>query len=174
MNVTIEKIEPSNIDQAKEYCSWIENETMLRNWFLQKEDEHFKPSFNIEDFQKTFSNEEKIGFMIKDENGYFGYGSFFINHPVGLHKEGKVCWPSLGIGKDSYRGKGLSKYLCEEIARLARQEGCTHIEAAIFEFNDAIKSILLGFGFKFIGKEEKKTFVDGKWWGSEHYLLELE
>jgi RimJ/RimL family protein N-acetyltransferase len=174
VNIVIEKIEPTNVNQAKEYCSWVKNETMLKNWFIQREDEEFESSFNMEDFERTFSNKEKVGFMIKDDNGYFGYGSFFINHPVGMFKDGVVCWPSLGIGKDSYRGKGLSKYLCEEIARLAKLEGCTHIEAGIFEFNEAIRNILLSFGFQLIGKEDKKTFVDGRWWGAEHYLMELK
>jgi RimJ/RimL family protein N-acetyltransferase len=173
MNITIEKIDPNNKAQAEEYCSWIKNETMLKNWFLQKEDDDSEVSFTEEDFEKAFSNEDKIAFMIKDDKGYFGYGSFFINHPVGKFKEGRVCWPSLGIGKDSHRGRGLSKHLCEEIARLAKQEGCTHIEAAVFEFNEPIKNILVKAGFKYIGKEEKKTFVDGKWWDSEHYLLKL-
>jgi hypothetical protein len=36
-----------------------------------------------------------------------------------------------------------------------------------------MKEILSANGFKMIGKQEKKTYVDGRWWSSEHYLLEL-
>ncbi|WP_034720633.1 GNAT family N-acetyltransferase [Bacteriovorax sp. DB6_IX] len=169
----IEVIDPNNTKQAESYCSWLNDETMVKNWFLQRDDKDFEVKFTVEDFRESFSKPDKIAFILKDNETYFGYGSFFINHPVSKFKEGKVCWPSIAIGLDSYRGKGLSKLICEEIVRLAKEHQCTHIEAAIFEFNQPMKGLLLANGFKYFAKEENKTFVDGKWWDSEHYILEI-
>lgn len=173
MNIKIEKIDPNNLEQAKAYCSWIADTDVTNNWFIQKEGVDFEVSYTLENFKNDYSQNEITAFMIKDESEYFGYGSFYINHPVGMHKEGKVCWPSLAIGNAKYRGKGLSKYLFEEIKKLAKEDGCTHIEAGIFEFNEAIKFNLLKMGFEFIGRHENLTFVDGRWWGAEHYLIKL-
>ncbi|MFG1516031.1 GNAT family N-acetyltransferase [Halobacteriovorax sp. ZH3_bin.1] len=174
MNITIEKIDPNNELQAEAYCSWLADELVVNNWFLQNDDEDFTVSFSINDFKKAFSKEDKVAFIIKDDFDYFGYGSFFINHPAGMYKEGRVCWPSLAIGKSSHRGKGLSKHIFSEIRKLAIREGCTHVEAGIFDFNEAIRANLIKMGFKLIGRRENLTFVDGKWWGSEHYLIELK
>lgn len=168
-----QKIDPKNKEQALAFISWYSDPVMIDNWLLQSENSSVNPGYSVDQFQNDFSKSDKTAFMIKEDSEYIGYGSFYLNHPIGMQKEGKVCWPSIGIGNKEHRGKGLGIEICKEILRLSKDIGCTHIEAAIFEFNSKIKKILLKNGFYLIGEVENKTFVNGKWWKSEHYLKEL-
>ncbi|MEZ4742772.1 MAG: GNAT family protein [Bdellovibrionota bacterium] len=174
-NVFFEKIDPNNLEQAEEFVSWYKNPIMLKNWVLQNENSIIE--FRKEDFQKQFtSNSQSLethAFMIKISEKYVGYGQFYINHPVAKTKDNRVCWPSIAIGNDNFRGKGFGLKVCQEILRLAKKLNCTHIEAGVFEFNQRMKDILLENGFTLIGTQKNKTFVDGKWWSSEHYLMKI-
>lgn len=170
--ITFEKIDPNNTEQANVYISWCSDPVLIKNWTLHKEStKAFK--YSAQDFKDDFSHTGKIAFMIKLNLKYIGYGSFFINHPACIHKEGKICWPSLAIGNSIYRGKGFGIQICKEIFRLATELDCTHIEAGIFEFNEEIKKILLDNNFKLIGEIPNITFIDNKWWKAEHYLFKI-
>lgn len=175
-NIMFEDIDPNNLIQGKEFVSWYNNPLMVDNWTLQKEDSE-ATTFTLEDFKNQFSNNkysnEKHTFMIKVADEYIGYGQFYIDHPVAITKEGRVCWPSIAIGNDNFRGKGFGLKVCEQVYLKAKELNCTHIEAGVFEFNHKMKDILTKNKFCYIGKQENKTFVDGKWWSSEHYLLKL-
>lgn len=175
-DIVLEQVDPNNLEQANEFVSWYKNPLMVKNWVLQKE-ENEPVKFEVEDFQKQFSentySDEKHVFMIKVSGKYIGYGQFYINHPVAMTKEGRVCWPSIAVGDDNFRGKGFGLAICKEVYNKAKELNCTHIEAGVFEFNDKMKGILTSNGFIMIGKQENKTYVDGRWWSSEHYLLEL-
>lgn len=173
--IVFEKLDPNNDQQAKAFVSWYKNPTMIKNWVRQKEGAPSEVHYCVEDFKKNYSeaNVKIIAFAVRQLDKIIGYGQFYINHPVCMYKEGHVCWPSIGIGEDSLRGKGIGIKICSEVLRLAKEEGCTHIEAGIFQFNQPMKSILLQNNFELIGVQEKKTYVDGKWWNSEHYLLKL-
>ncbi|MCF8058437.1 MAG: GNAT family N-acetyltransferase [Bacteriovoracaceae bacterium] len=174
-NLIFEKVDPTDKKQAETYVSWYSNPEMVKNWIIQKE-EKLEVKFTTEDFVKQFGPSEdfeRMAFMLRFIGKYIGYGQFYINHPVCLHKEGRVAWPSIAIGADEFRGKGFGLAVAKEVLRLAKEQKCTHIEAGIFEFNKKMKSILLHNGFKLIGQRDVKTFVDNKWWCSEHYLLTL-
>jgi RimJ/RimL family protein N-acetyltransferase len=174
--VSFEVIDPNNLEQAKEFVSWYKNPLMIKNWVLQRE-ESTPVNFEVEDFKKQFSvkenSREKHAFMIKVNDNYIGYGQFYINHPVAVTKDGRVCWPSIAIGNDDFRGQGFGLEICKQIYEHAKKLNCTHIEAGIFEFNKKMKKMLVDNGFVMIDKKENLTFVDGKWWASEHYLLKL-
>mgnify|MGYP000748516275 CR=1 FL=1 len=167
------KIDPNNLAQAQAYTSWYRDPIMINNWTLQKEKSKNIHNYSVEQFQKEFSSPGKTAFMLRYMDQYIGYGSFYINHPVGMYKDGRTCWPSIGIGDAASRGKGFGRELCKEVLRQAKELDCTHIEAGIFEFNEKIKKILLSNKFKYLGEVANKTFVDGKWCSSEHYLLKL-
>jgi RimJ/RimL family protein N-acetyltransferase len=175
-SVVFEKIDPNNLEQARVFVSWYENPIMINNWVLQKEEKQ-EVNYTISDFQKQYTvskgDPEKYAFMVKADERYIGYGQFYINHQVCLIKNQRVCWPSIAIGEDNYRSKGFGLSVCKEILRMAKEFDCTHIEAGIFEFNEKMKQLLVQNKFELIGKQEKKTFVDGRWWSSEHYAFEL-
>ncbi len=171
--ISFERIDSDNLEQAETFTSWYRDPVMVRNWVLQRESKVSRQPYNVAQFSKEFSSPDKIAFMIKSFEDYIGYGSFYINHPVGMYKSGKTCWPSIGIGNNDYRGKGLGLQLCQEVYRLAKSLDCTHIEAGVFEFNQKIKRLLLRNSFQHFGDMPKMTFVDGRWWSSEHYLLAL-
>lgn len=174
--LSFEVIDPYNKDQAKSFVEWYKNPLMVRNWTLQNEDTK-EVTYTLENFREQFSPKdkepEKYTFMINVDGKYIGYGQFYINHRMCMIKDAKVCWPSIAIGEDSYRGKGFGLKICMEILRIAKEMDCTHIEAGVFEFNTKMKSLLINNGFKLIGKQKRKTFVDDKWWASEHYALDL-
>ena len=173
--IRFEEIDPNNISHAKAFVLWNKNPVLIKNWTLQKEDQQ-SAVFTEEDFRRQFSNSndlEKSVFMIKLGEKYIGYGQFYIDHPVAISKEGRVAWPSICIGDDENRGKGLGLILCQYLLKKAKEANCTHIEAGVFEFNQEMKNILYKSGFELIGKQENKTYVDGNWWASEHYLLSL-
>ncbi len=171
--ISFEKIQPNDIEQANAYISWCSDPEMIKNWVLQKEDSVAELDYTLEKFKEDFSHPDKSAFMIKDKAQFIGYASFYINHPVAIQKTGRVCWPSIAIGEKSHRGKGFGLQLCAEVLKLAKDLKCTHIEAGIFEFNIKMKKILVENNFKLIGSQPNKTFVDSKWWNSEHYLLKI-
>lgn len=179
MNVHFEKIDSSNLDHAKAFIEWNKNPLLLKNWRLQREDsiKQVIDDYSLEDFQAQFSkssqDQGKYCFILKVNDLYIGYGQFYLNHPMCMSKGTKVCWPSIAIGDDAYRGKGFGYKICLEILKNAKELQCTHIEAGVFEFNEEMKSILKSNGFQLIGRMENKTFVNGKWWAAEHFLLEL-
>lgn len=161
-NFIIEKIDPLNLRQAKEFVSWYKDPVIINNWLLQRE-EKTDVQFEIEDFQRQFTpkkdSPKKHAFMLKVVDKYVGYGQFYINHPVAVTKKGRVCWPSVAVGNEAYRGQGFGVEICKEIQKMAKSLDCSHIEAGVFEFNDKIKNLLLANKFKFIGKQEIKTYL---------------
>ena len=64
--------------------------------------------------------------------------------------------------------------ICHKIYELAKQQNCEVIEVGVFEFNTRMKQILLENGFELIGKKEKLTFKQDRWWSAEHYSLVIK
>lgn len=176
LNLSFEKINPNDEFQARAFMNWYNDPVMIDNWTLQKEEETVI-NYTLEDFKNQFAEKEgapeKYTFMVKLDGDYIGYGQFYINHMMCMTKAERVCWPSIAIGNSEFRGKGFGLLICKEILRKAELMNCTHIEAGVFEFNKRMKSLLVENGFSLIGRQERKTFVENKWWASEHYLLEL-
>jgi hypothetical protein len=98
--------------------------------------------------------------MIKLNEKYVGYGSCYFNHPVCRYKEGKVCWPSIAMAMTLIVAQGYGYEICKYLLKIAIENNCTHIEAGVFEFNHAMKSLLIRNGFHHFATDERKTFVD--------------
>lgn len=174
--VTFEDIDLYNEEQATEFVKWTNDTLMKENWLIQAQDA-IQIDYNVEEFKLDFNYQdngrEAYGFMMKTDEQYIGYGQIIINPEVAFTKGKRVSWPSIAIGDDANRSKGFGILICKKIYDLSKSHKCDAIEVGIFEFNFRMKQILLENGFVLIGKNENKTFTQGKWWGSEHYLLNI-
>lgn len=173
--IRFEEIDVSNSRHFDAFKSWQDDPLMLRNWRRQTEEKAPKSDYTLEEFIRWIRDNpnESYSFMICVNDEPVGYGWFAINFHVVFTKGDRVAWPSIAIGLDKYRNQGLGLEVCKYLYQQAKDKKCSHIEAAAFEFNESMISILESNNFKHIGMHEKATYLDGRWWGAKHYLLEL-
>jgi L-amino acid N-acyltransferase YncA len=172
-NVIFENIDHNDLKQANAYVKWHKDAAMTENAICQRPDSS-QDEYTIEQFKKDFNYQEKegefYGFMMKVDEEYIGYGQIIINQGNAFTKNKKVAWPSIAVGDSANHSKGFGKLICHKIYELAKYHNCEVIEVGVFEFNTRMKQILVENGFEMIGKKEKLTFTQDRWWSAEHYL----
>lgn len=175
MKVSFEKIDTDNEKHFDAFRCWHNESLMFRNWRRHGEEDVNLSEYKREEFKSWIDENpnETYNFLIVLNDIPVGYGWFAVNFHVAMTKADRVAWPSIAIGTQENRNKGLGLEVCKYLYKLAKEKECTHIEAAVFEFNDPMISILEKNHFKYIGDRDKVTFLDGKWWNAKHYLLEL-
>ncbi len=178
MNITFEKVDIHNANHKKAWLDFSLNTDAKKEWMIRKPEQGYGGPTDPNDFEENFSGiskyaESKHSYLVKLEESYIGIYDIHINHSQCRHQDGIVAWPGILISKEENRGKGLGKKMFLHLFNTAKKLGCTHIEAAPFEFNQRLKDILLKYNFKKIAEQKDLTFQDGKWYSSEHYLLDI-
>ncbi len=111
--------------------------------------------------------------MILCDQQPIGHCSIMFDPPHRLTKEGKVAWFGMTIGEEEYRAKGIGKKTMKYLEKLAIQQGATHVEAGVFEFNEPSMRMCLASGYKPIGRKENFTYWNGKKWADVRLLKKL-
>lgn len=72
-------------------------------------------------------------------NCFFGFSSFKAKPLINIHDFAIL---------PQYRGKGLSKYLLDKVAEIAKEKGCCKITLEVLENNHRAKKVYEAFGFE--------------------------
>ena len=113
--------------------------------FSHKSDDNLK-----EDLVKAIVNDSIL--VLEDEDKIVGYIDYEIRE-----KHAKTIWVDQLVISEKCRGKGYGKKLMEEIARIAKEEGCERIELECWSFNDSA----LGM-YKHLGFDEQRVKLETK------------
>ncbi len=177
LTLEFEKIDIRNKKHKKDwiYINKVNDANHL--WSINRPER--KNRYNDNDFESCFSNKEreetpKISYFSYLGHQPIGILDVHINHPQCKSNGEKIAWPGILIAQEKYRGKGLGKQMFEKIHQIALDNGCTHIEAAPFEFNDRLVSILKSYGFEEIYRQEELTFYQDQFWAGVHFSLALK
>ena len=84
-----------------------------------------------------------------------------------------TSWLGLTIGEKEYWGTGVAKIAMEYFEEESRRLGANRIELGTFEFNYRAQAFYKKLGFVEIGRLDKFTYWDGKYWDDirmEKYL----
>ena len=70
----------------------------------------------------------------------------------------------LTIGEKEYWGTGAAKIAMDYFERESKKCGATRVELGTFEFNHRAQSFYKKIGYKEIGRLDKFTYWDGRYW----------
>lgn len=130
----------------------------------------FTPSFLIESkktLDETWENykeSEKVVYLIEDNKKVIGEVSIDLKFPLIMKKDKKTAWIGIVFGEIASRGKGFGKTAIEFLETKSKELGAERIELGCFEFNTVAFEFYKKLGFIEIGRIEKFTFYNNKWW----------
>jgi len=167
MNIKIKQLDINSNDQIKALVKW-ENDPELFHLIvpvLDKDAPIEKKTF--ESLKESFLDSPDYAlsiYIIFDEEKPIGNFSLMLDPQHLMKKVEGTSWLGLTLGDSDYWGKGVSKIAMERFEEESRKRGASRIELGVFEFNERAISFYKKLGYKVIGRINKFTYWNGKYW----------
>ncbi|MEZ4740891.1 MAG: GNAT family N-acetyltransferase [Bdellovibrionota bacterium] len=176
MNIEIKQLDINDEEQIRSIVRW-ENDKDLYHLITPVRDKS-KPEINtFESLKKRYAENPEYSsgiYIIFDNNKPIGNFSLQIDPGHLMKKINGTSWLGLTIGEKEYWGRGVAKMAMEYFEKESRRLGANRIELGTFEFNYRAQAFYKKLGFIEIGRLDKFTYWDGKYWDDirmEKYLL---
>jgi RimJ/RimL family protein N-acetyltransferase len=174
MNITFRPTDYSIDSDCEAIARWKNNPVLQRLWVPIKNSSATQPIVTAAQVREEHMGPPSPFTPVVDElailgNRIVGQFTLIINPPHRRSSADIVAWPSVVIGEDSLRGRGLIRRFGDRIFAAARKLGATHLEAGVFEFNAPIRRLLEKAEFTEFARVENMTFQDGRRWADMRY-----
>ncbi len=120
----------------------------------------------------NYKNSEKTVFLVEKDLVVIGEVSYDLNFPLIMKKDKKTAW--IGIVFPEAKGKGYGKVAMKFLEEKIKELGIERIELACFEYNTRAYDFYKKLGYKEIGRLDKFTYCDNKWWQDIRMEKEFE
>lgn len=167
MNIRIEQLDINNDEQIHSLVRW-ENDEDIRHLISPVRDRNIPlMPVSYEELKKRYLDDRKHAldiYMIFDENKLVGSFSLQMDVEHLMKKIKGTSWLGLTIGEKEYWGSGVAQKAMEYFERESKKRGANRIELGTFAFNHRAQSFYKKLGYIEIGRLDKFTYWDGKYW----------
>ncbi len=150
----------------------------ILEWGKREDAYLFTPSFllgkerTLDENWTNYKNSEKTVFLVEKDLVVIGEVSYDLNFPLIMKKDKKTAW--IGIVFPEAKGKGYGKVAMKFLEEKIKELGIERIELGCFEYNTRAYDFYKKLGYKEIGRLDKFTYYDNKWWQDIRMEKEFE
>lgn len=167
MDIKIEHLNLNDDEQIHSLVKW-ENDPELYHLLVPIMDkDKSEPIKTFESLKKTFVEKPDYAssiFIILDGKKPVGNFSIQLDPEHLMNKVEGTSWLGLTIGEKAYWGKGVAKIAMDYFEAESKRRGASRVELGTFEFNERAYSFYKKIGYVEIGRLDKFTYWNGKYW----------
>lgn len=167
MNLTYRIIDYNSDDDCKLLSKWLNDKEIRRFVSRFTNEESTNVSYTYEDFKKLSTikqNNNTKQLVVFLDNLPIGFADYELNSSKSIIKKPQTAFLSIFIGEKNHQGKGLSKFIMQDLEKLAIQDGAKFFEIGVFDFNTKAFNLYQKIGYKEVSRINSFTFWDGKFW----------
>jgi len=177
MNIAFRPTDYSSDIDCETIARWHNDPELQRLWVPTRDENQALPRVTAQGIRERSSKlgayKPAVDEMAMLGERVVGQVQILLNPPHRKSTAATVAWPSLIIGEQSLRGRGVVRRFGERILTLAKGLNADVIEAAVFEFNDPIRRLLGRAQFEEFARVENMTVRQGKNWADIRYRRPL-
>lgn len=102
-------------------------------------------------------------YLVYDEDLLIGSYSIDTNFEERICQEPQVAWISVVIGDKNYWGKGIGRFMMEDLEERCLELGCSAIELGVFDYNERAIELYQSMGYVVLDTIDNFVFHDGRW-----------